>query len=298
MKLSIRTPAVLITALVCSLNTGCSGADGESDGERWTSFMREPWTLAPGSEEKDHCVRVTLSQDIYVSEIRPVAPRGTHHTFVSLSDSPDDPGCTYSVGRGELVYASGAGSQGLKLPKGVGLKLPAGKTVYFSLHLFNTSTEPLSGVSGLDIVRMAPSEVRYEAGTTLAGSVALTILPGNITLRHTCQLTDTQTVYAVFPHMHQLGTHLKTKLTVAGATQTVHDAEFNFNEQYQIPIGPLEIAADSTIETECSYYNPGPNTVRFGESSDTEMCFSVLFGYPKPSTNLCGIANPYEQVRH
>jgi hypothetical protein len=259
--------------------------------------MREDWTLAPGSEEKDRCVKVRLEEDIYVSAMRPIAPLGTHHTFVALSDTPDLPSCTLAVGQGGLIYASGAGTKDLRLPEGVAVKLPAGKFLYFSLHLFNPGDDTLSGTSGLEIVRVPPEEVDYQSGATLAGPLVMSIPPGRVTLKHQCQLTQAQTAYALFPHMHQLGAHFKTTVTVGGVSKVLHDADYDFNEQRQYPIEPIAFEPGDSIQTECTFENSSPNVVKFGESSNDEMCISFFFAYPLDSNTLCGPTNPAESVR-
>jgi hypothetical protein len=41
------------------------------------------------------------------------------------------------------------------------------------------------------------------------------------------------------------------------------------------------------VKTECTYDNTTNKTLTFGESSDTEMCFSVLFRYPALGVGYC-----------
>jgi hypothetical protein len=292
--------APLFAILPCvALLPACSseGSSGEPEtSERWDSLMSEDWTLEPSSEEKDRCIKVRLEEDIHVSAIRPIAPPGTHHTFVALSDTADLPGCTLPVGQGGLIYASGAGTKELRLPEGVAIKLPAGKFLNFSLHLFNPSRDTLSGTSGLEIVRMRPEHVRYQSGATLAGPLQMSIPPGRITLKHQCQLMKAQTAYALFPHMHQLGTHFKATVTVDGASKVIHDADYDFNEQRQLLIEPLAFQPGDTIQTECTFENSTPHVVTFGESSTDEMCISFFFAYPLEANTLCGPANPAESI--
>ena len=148
-------------------------------------LAQKDWTLPAGQEYPDLCAKQQLTRDIYVSAIRPVHPRGTHHTFVALSDTNDGERCTSAVTRGTLIYAAGVGSEGLTLPEGVGLKLPAGKFLNLSLHLYNATTEELRGTSGIEMIEMAPSEVVYESSTLLAGPVSLQIPPGRTCLLYT-----------------------------------------------------------------------------------------------------------------
>jgi hypothetical protein len=74
----------------------------------------------------------------------------------------------------------------------------------------------------------------------------------------------------------------------------LHDGVYQFNEQIQLPLDPiLQLHAGDTITTECTYENNTGKDVTFGESSDTEMCFSVFFRYPKQGSGVCGgAANP------
>ena len=87
--------------------------------------------------------------------------------------------------------------------------------------------------------------------------------------------------------MHQLGTHIKNTLTIGGVENVLHDADYTFNEQYQLPIGPIALSAGDAVNTTCTYSNTRSTTVTFGESSDTEMCFTVLFRYPSSGSGFC-----------
>lgn len=278
---------------LCSalLATACSSTDKKETGQQWSRLIERTWELAPGAsgavgENENLCTKQLIEEDIYVSAIRPVHPEGTHHTLIALGDETSN--CTDAVFSG-LIYAAGVGSQGLELPEGVAMKLPKGKYLDLGLHLYNTSDTPLSGTSAIEVVKMKPEDVRYESEAVLAGPFNISIPPGGTTLSGDCTLAADQTMFALFPHMHQLGTHLKTTLTVSGETRVIHDAPYDFNEQVQIPLDPvIPMKAGDVINTECTYVNPTANTVGFGESSDTEMCFSLFFRYPAQGVGFCG----------
>jgi hypothetical protein len=174
------------------------------------------------------------------------------------------------------------------MPKGVAMKLPAGQALVLNLHIYNASAAPLAGTSGIDIVRAKPEDVTSEADLLLSGPINFALPPGQqTTISHTCAVSGDETMFTLFPHMHQLGVHIKTAVTMGGTQSVLHDGDYQFNEQYQLPVGPLAFHAGDSITTECTYQNPGPNTVRFGESSDTEMCFSILYRYPKGQSTFC-----------
>jgi hypothetical protein len=254
--------------------------------EAYTRVIEGTWTLPAGKENPNFCVKKALTEDIYVHAIRPVHPPGTHHTLLTIGDASDN--CTTAVATG-FIYAAGVGTEGLTLPDGVALKLPAGRVLNLGLHIYNTSDQELTGTSAMEIVAMDPKDVEYEADSVLAGPVGFSLPPHQRSVvTHDCQLNSDQTVYALFPHMHQWGVHLKTTVTMGGAPKVIHDGDYQFNEQFQIPIDPfLQLTTGDSVRTECTYDNDTDHEITFGESSDTEMCFSVLFRYPKQPTSIC-----------
>ena len=252
----------------------------------YTRIIEGTWTLAPGTENPNFCVKKPITEDMYISAIRPVHPLGTHHTLLTVGDESDN--CTTAVISG-FVYAAGVGSEGLVLPKGVALKLPAGRVLNLGLHIYNTSSEELTGTSAMEVVTMDEKDVVYESDSVLAGPLSFNLPPHQVTtVKSDCELTGDQSAYALFPHMHQLGKHIKTTFTMGGVPTVLHDGDYNFAEQYQLPLDPiLKLSAGDKITTECTYENTTDHDVTFGESSDTEMCFSVVFRYPKQAAGFC-----------
>ncbi|HVU00980.1 MAG TPA: hypothetical protein VHE30_04480 [Polyangiaceae bacterium] len=266
-----------------------SGPEGGT-GTTWTRLIEGEWTLGPGEEKTRYCVKKELTEDLYVKAIRPIHPKGTHHTLLTLGDGTID--CTTAVAQG-LIYAAGVGSEGLTLPEGVAIKLPKGKFLNLGLHLYNTSEDTLEGTSAMEVQFLAKEDVKFESEALLAGPLTLSLPPGKeTTVSNECDITDDQTMYALFPHMHQLGKHLKTTFTVGGVEQVIHDGDYTFNEQFQIPLDPqIALHPGDKVKTECTYDNTLDKTVTFGESSDTEMCFSILFRYPALGRGFCGMGS-------
>jgi len=96
-----------------------------------------------------------------------------------------------------------------------------------------------------------------------------------------------QTIFALFPHMHQLGTHFETRLRTGGQERVLHDAPYDFNEQKFMSFEPIQLAPGDTITTRCTWWNSLDKTVIWGESSDSEMCFSILYRYPAGGEEIC-----------
>jgi hypothetical protein len=259
-------------------DAGAGTPDGGS-GLTWTPLITAEWTLAAHGENTSDVHQMTLDRDIYVGAIRPIDPPGTHHTVLARN----------GLSAGGIVYASGVGTNEIVFPEGVGLKLNAGDDVILQLHLFNTSDDTMTGTSGIEIVEVDAADVQYEANLHLPGPFGFQIPPQQTyTFAGTCTLTEPQTIFAVFPHMHQLGVHFKATLNVGGVDMVLHDDDYAFDDQAFIPFEPIVMNPGDTITSECTWNNTTDQTVMWGESSTSEMCFSILYRYPAISgTEFC-----------
>jgi hypothetical protein len=62
----------------------------------------------------------------------------------------------------------------------------------------------------------------------------------------------------------------------------LYDSPYSFEEQRYLRLEPdLHLAAGDRVSVECGYENDTGNTVTFGDSSLSEMCFTGLYRYPK-----------------
>jgi len=251
--------------------TGGQGAGGSSNQGEWTSLITAEWGLEPGTELTNDLHQLMVDRDIYIGGIRPIGPTGTHHTVLAIGD----------LGAGNIIYASGLGTNAVMFPKGVGLKVSAGETLVLQLHLFNPTSDVLKGTSGIEIIEVKPEDLEQEADIILPGPIDFNI-PPNAKYSHsgTCTVGATQNLFALFPHMHQLGSHLMTTLTIGGKESVIHDGDYSFDHQAFLSFEPITMNAGDTIKTECTWDNTTPQNVTWGESSTTEMCFSILYRYP------------------
>lgn len=258
-------------------------ADELSD---WHMLVAGDWELAAG-EEGYRCARLTVDEDLYIKEFQPIAPLGTHHTLLSVNEEPTAPDGIEVCGPNDnghvTLLGSGVGedySSG-PLPDGVAYKIPKGSQVNLNLHLFNVQDDALAGLSGVKIRTTTEDKVKEYAQVTLAGPVMLSIPQGESTSKGTCTLESDATIFAVSPHMHQLGRYLKALAKPAqGEPVTLYDGPYDFNEQRQYPVEMLQLRAGDTIEVECTYDNTTDQTVKFGNSSLEEMCFIGLYRFP------------------
>lgn len=262
---------------------GSTGAGGNA--EPFVTLIDATWSLG-GGDEGYHCARLTLEDTVYIKAFRALAPLGTHHTVVTLTDGSQPDG-EFSCGAGtlsdQMLYASGVGTDDLYFPEGVAMKVEAGQQILLNLHLFNTSVQGLDGVSGTEVQLASADEVEQEAEMIFAGTLAIAILPmQQATAGGTCKFKQDATILSVWPHMHQYGRHM----TVGHGGAVLHDAPFDFYEQVNFPIEPRLVKAGESVRVDCTWQNTGNSLVTFGDSSTQEMCFAGLYRYPAAHDGL------------
>jgi hypothetical protein len=295
MRPSIAASLVLTTALSLA---ACGGDDGGGDdgssmidaGEQgvdasldgFVELLGVDYTIAPGSEPY-RCATLTVTEDLYIRALVDRSPAGTHHTVLSVgpADGTDRAGYNCSVGDNEMqmLFASGVGSDAFRFPDGVAIKVAAGQQLKINVHLYNGSQEPLSGRAAALVELVPAAEVAglELAEMVFAGTLAISLKNDGEPKesRGTCGM-KTATLVNVWPHMHQLGRHMK--VTVAG--QTIHDAAFDFEEQKNWPVD-LAVTAGQEMVVTCTHVNDTDiNPVTWGDSSDKEMCFAGFYRYP------------------
>jgi hypothetical protein len=256
-----------------------SGADASADGYR--PLVTADWSLQSG-EEGYICATKVLTEDVYVSAIRPISPTGTHHTTISLDNGgTNDPGSPCGPMFGDF-YASGVGTGPLELPPGVGLVAHAGQSLRMNLHLFNTGDGVLTGTSGIEVKTIPAAEVQHEASVTYPGVTSFDI-PANgqsYSATHLDNVSTARTIFAIFPHMHTLGTHFRTRVLRGGQpVATLWDDAFQFESQEFAAITPVEVQPGDQIETTCTWVNHTGASVSWGDSTTAEMCFSIIMSY-------------------
>jgi hypothetical protein len=253
-------------------------------GEQWLTLITGDWAMPPGKEGY-YCARQTLDHDVLVRGFDAINPKGTHHTLLTIGD-PDAPDgvtkCNAAVNRTRSVFGSGVGTDPLRFPEGIGFRIKAGTQLLLNLHLFNTGDADLTGTSGTRALVMKEADLVHEAEGLLAGTTNITVNPGETatTIGH-CTMTQDETLFAVAPHMHQLGIHEKVVVeTAAKGDVVIHDAAYSFDEQSYRLIAPLVLNKGDKVRVECTHQNTTGKVVHFGDSSLAEMCFAGLYRYP------------------
>ena len=262
--------------------------------EGFVRLIGRTWDLTPGQLDTYRCVRFTVPEDMYITNIIAQAPPGTHHTVLSFSggngtNGPDgEQDCGVNTIGQVMLYASGVGTSPLDFPTDVGIKISAGQQIHLNLHLFNATDNPVAGDSAI-LVKATTTPPPMLAEMVFGGTFQI-FLQNNQnpqTVRGGCTAQAPYQLFAVWPHQHQLGTHHKVELNRGGTRTVLHDAPYQFAEQeYYLQTPEVSVAAGDRIEVTCTYVNTTGGTVTFGESSNDEMCFTGLYRYPASASNI------------
>jgi len=256
---------------------------GGNVSKEWTNLVDGTWQMTAGKEGY-WCSRKTITEDTYVKAFRADAPQGTHHTLLLVTEggAPDgEEQCGPLLGK-NMIFASGIGTGDLSFPDGVAVKIPAGSQLLLNLHLFNASASTLDGVSGILVKTVAAADMKEEAEMIFGGPTNIEIPPnGSQTVEGSCIFPGTTTIWSVWAHMHQFGTNMKITHDGASGSNVLHNGPYSFDEQINYLIDPVTVNAGEEVRIECTYQNPTSQTIYWGDSSNSEMCFAGFYRYPK-----------------
>jgi hypothetical protein len=186
------------------------------------------------------------------------------------------------------VGGSGVGTQPRRLPEGFAIKVPRGTQILLNLHLYNVTDQPLRGRSGTEVETTAFENVKVLADAVTAGPLRLSVPPGPSVQTGVCTVDHDYTIYSVFPHMHQMGVHMKAVARRPDRGDVViYDGPYDFENQLYHRLDPIALKTGDRVELECTYHNTTTRTLTFGESSDDEMCVAGLGRYPAGGKSVC-----------
>jgi hypothetical protein len=182
------------------------------------------------------------------------------------------------------------GQGGITMPPGVGMQLPNG-TYRLELHYNNgTGTETEEDASGIEVC-VAKTPRPNMAAVHELGSMSINVpAGGKQDLVSHCKPSVAKGpvhLMEINPHMHKTGVHAKAIIKRAdGKEEVLHDRPFSFAEQtkYILPedgsAADVLINAGDEIVTTCSFKNDQARAIRFGQTTEDEMCFFYVIAWP------------------
>jgi hypothetical protein len=259
-----------------------------------------PVAMAPG-EEQYLCWSFVIPANgpaINVIATEPMmSPHGLHHyaVFTKSGAVPANPvayGCKVMDATWSLVSGGGVGTPGLTFPTGTAMTLAPGTQLVLQLHLLNATAAVENPTGIINLVGSTATNLT-QVGLLIAGTLDIDLPPHSmgVKVQGGCAAPfDMPNVFALFPHMHQLGTNIEMTLTPQGAKtpDVLIDRAWDFGSQGVYPATGSAKTGDQ-VSIECTYDNTTANTVTFGESTTNEMCLGVFYYWPMAANGMGGL---------
>lgn len=218
------------------------------------------------------------------------ATRQLHHVTLLQSDvavSPVPGPCSpEAMSSWRSLYGWAPGAAGLELPPEAGLPEGPGTHLVVQMHFVNPSHEAVQDTSGFDLC--TTEQLRPNDADVMAFGTTEITIPARGSLAVDCSVPvpadgATTHLFAAFPHMHQLGTSIRTVARPGGTGDPVDlgtVTAWDLGNQTWLPID-YTLRPGDVVESTCSWNNPSDHGVGYGPTSDDEMCFSYVMYFPK-----------------
>ena len=292
--------------VMLAAGVGCGTDDPSSEGplepappEGGQQLATTTYRLQPG-EEKYICYQF-YSPDaaVAITRVEEVSAPGIHHMFLFQAFGRNEPDAPHECNTlikttWNPIWVANTGEHSLQAPEGTGFVISPATQYIVQLHLQNSGDEPLDIRGGLNLTYERNVESVIPVGMYGIGSFSLEIPGGatNYQEKVGCTPQKKLNVFGVLPHMHKLGTKIELERTpVAGEKSMFYKVDpWLFGDQPLDMLGAT-ISPGEQLDLTCTYTNPTNQAVKYGESSDQEMCFFLLFYYPYDRIDGCVIGS-------
>jgi hypothetical protein len=296
-------------------STQSSTSTGEFDaGAKITTIARTigPVTAQPGMENTQ-CVTVNLNnaKGAFVRRIRADLSAGSHHMIVYTSDKtveePTPADCqpfSGILGGEHPIFIAQQPQAVLEFPTDesgvpVGFEIVPNQMVKLEMHYIDTTVGPLEvmGKISFDTVSLETNVTKSDLA--FWGTTNFEIPPngaGDTGVLFQRALGGTKT-FALTTHQHQLGTQMQVwhgegaddpnKVLVADSKSWADPPVELFPEPLDFPAKSGSKFSSKGFAFQCKWQNPTPNTVKFGEGFDDEMCFVWHYYFPSKGFQIC-----------
>jgi hypothetical protein len=257
-----------------------------------------PITIAPASE-REVCQLVTLPnrRALEVDRLYVAMPSGptysSHHfamflyegdgTVAAAGGPVDSVGCV-GVGKqfvSPILAFVQRSRQRIAFPRGVGVRLRPHQQLLLNAHYINGGTEPVT----IDVAanfRAARRPLRHHARSFQLGTLRIAVPPGEEGSASASWVTPfPMNVVWLSTHSHKHTESVEVDRVTAGVTGAPELTTLSYSEPHvNLYPRPLRLEAGDGFRWTCRYRNAGTDVLRFGVTSNDEMCFTVGFFYP------------------
>jgi len=253
------------------------------------------YRLEPGQERYVCYQFYSPDEPVAITHVEEVSAPGIHHMFLFQAFGRNEPDAPHECDTlirttWQPIWVANTGEHALQVPTGAGFVIAPGTQYIVQLHMQNTGDEPLDIRGGLNLTYEHAVDSVTPAGMFGLGSFTLEIPPGATSYQVpvSCTPQKEMHVFGVLPHMHKLGTKIELDRTPVGgdASMFYKVDPWEFRDQ-PLDMVDATISPGEKLDLTCTYANPYDHAVEYGESSDQEMCFFLLFYYPAPRIDGC-----------
>jgi hypothetical protein len=194
------------------------------------------------------------------------------------------------AGLGDFITSWSPGKPMEVFPEGVGVHMPTSGDFRLNMHYYNVGNDQDElDDSGLEVC--ITRDPRPNTATTYMFAGSATVPPGQrVENVSTCDVVASEPIHLITssPHMHSYGVAAKLEIVRAdGTVEVLEDAPFSWEEQHVTPVDAVINNGDQ-VRVTCIYENDTDRTIRFGESSEDEMCFNFARYYPMDAFSCSG----------
>jgi hypothetical protein len=202
-----------------------------------------------------------------------------------------------TLGEGaELIGGWAVGGCNVDFSDEMGLKLPDTGKIMIQWHHFNSTGAPAQDGTAVQFCVVPAAQRKNIGGLTFLGTENFNGLAGmpagkTSTFSGTCTNNSGKpiTIVGYTPHMHLLGTNMKSEVQRANGTkETAFDHPFLFDHQVNYILKPgsgYVLQPGDKITSTCTFDNTTTAPVAFGQSTKAEMCYQFTIAYPYGALN-------------
>lgn len=261
------------------------------------------WEMEFG-KETTKCVvkRLDNTETLWVSQIRTVLNKGSHHLIVYKSSETEERATPFNCDpfvetlKGETfpLMITQIREETLTFPNGVAFKFEPHQMVRLEAHYLNYFPDTtITAHADVYFDGIAAEDVVAEANMLFYGNPDLDIPEGEYSTpwRYLSVLPDTK-VFALTGHTHAYGTNVEIAMSSGvddpGMSIYPGDGEFVWDEPPVTTFDPaLAFGPDQGFRYRCTWDNTSGERLGFGESARQEMCFLWAYYYPSQGYRLC-----------
>lgn len=236
--------------------------------------------------------------------------RVVHHWLLLRGDETVENGvypCDAIAVDSPMIMGWAPGTPNFIMPEEAGLELPGpGEKVILQIHYNNSAGH--ADVSDKSGVALCTTEEPREnlASTLWLGSLQIDVPPGEtqevVSDCDTTRLDEPVHMLLSWPHMHEVGSAIKTELLREGTGEPemlANVPNWNFENQIYYPHTPtVTINPGDILRTTCTFDNQTGQRVTFGEGTGDEMCFDFSIVYPITAFDVQNPFGPPELGRY